>query len=584
MNSPKFEICCIARNEVKTIGRLNDSLREYIGRNGIVNLLDTGSEDGTQELARSFGWNVKEVGSKYQVEITNPDEINKMFVVEGEQPIVKMGDKYFDFSAARNDCASMATLPIIFWYDADEVAEKLDIDYVNDLIDKGFTQFEYFFCFAKDAFGNEAVKFIQCKAYDKRVMLWRGKIHELVCNIDNANPGNRVFIPEDKYKLAHYQNHEQGRHSYISGLACDVFENPTNDRHIFYLSRELLYHNRPKSALQGFKKHIAMGGWHSERSESLIHCGDLYGQLGDPTQQMLSYVEAFHTDSGRNAALIKLALYYQWNKNYQAAICYAKAALEIPYNGFYADNLSNYREVPHSVLYTCYGFLGRIEEAQTHLNKCLEYQPYNQQYLHDTRFYFEFGAPMVDGWLRWPEIKFLYEKGKQFNGGKIAEIGSWKGRSAICLCSGNKDGQVFCIDTWKGSEDERDSTNHLAKVEDVYQTFLNNTKQFTNLIAVRKPSIEAAKEFEDKSLDMIFIDAGHLAHEVRADILAWICKVKDGGIICGHDYQAEGGWMTVVEGVDSVLGKPDGVCDSIWFVELFRWKREEILLRLEINK
>ena len=34
---------------------------------------------------------------------------------------------------------------------------------------------------------------------------------------------------------------------------------------------------------------------------------------------------------------------------------------------------------------------------------------------------------------------------------------------------------------------------------------------------------------------MVFIDADHRYHAVRADIRAWINKVRPGGILAGHD-------------------------------------------------
>jgi predicted O-methyltransferase YrrM len=49
-------------------------------------------------------------------------------------------------------------------------------------------------------------------------------------------------------------------------------------------------------------------------------------------------------------------------------------------------------------------------------------------------------------------------------------------------------------------------------------------------------SVEASKTFEDKSVDFVFIDAGHTYEEVVEDIKSWLPKVKKGGFIGGHDY------------------------------------------------
>jgi hypothetical protein len=49
--------------------------------------------------------------------------------------------------------------------------------------------------------------------------------------------------------------------------------------------------------------------------------------------------------------------------------------------------MSHYTDVPHKILYTNYGFMGMVDEAKEHLNKCLEYQPDNSEYLRDYKFY-----------------------------------------------------------------------------------------------------------------------------------------------------------------------------------------------------
>ena len=53
---------------------------------------------------------------------------------------------------------------------------------------------------------------------------------------------------------------------------------------------------------------------------------------------------------------------------------------------------------------------------------------------------------------------------------------------------------------------------------------------------IRKPSAEAVKDFNDGSLDFVYIDGNHQYEYVVEDIAQWSKKVKKGGIVSGHDY------------------------------------------------
>lgn len=53
---------------------------------------------------------------------------------------------------------------------------------------------------------------------------------------------------------------------------------------------------------------------------------------------------------------------------------------------------------------------------------------------------------------------------------------------------------------------------------------------------VNKESSVAAKDFPDKSLHYIYIDAGHEYDEVTADLQAWYPKLQPGSFIGGHDF------------------------------------------------
>lgn len=67
---------------------------------------------------------------------------------------------------------------------------------------------------------------------------------------------------------------------------------------------------------------------------------------------------------------------------------------------------------------------------------------------------------------------------------------------------------------------------------------------------IRKPSVEASKEFEDESCDVIFIDMQHTYEAVKEDLEHWYPKLKTGGYIAGHDIDKDGVHKAVSEFFD----------------------------------
>ena len=56
----------------------------------------------------------------------------------------------------------------------------------------------------------------------------------------------------------------------------------------------------------------------------------------------------------------------------------------------------------------------------------------------------------------------------------------------------------------------------------------------------RGRTVDVAADFEDRSVDFIWVDAGHEYDEVLADIKAWWPKLRVGGVMGGDDYPMDG--------------------------------------------
>lgn len=377
MSKPLFDVVTIMKNESKVIKRLAESLKEFLERGGKWYSVDTGSTDGTPEIARSLGCEVTEVGDRFRIVLTDEQvkEINEKFIVEGEEPIVKIGDSLFDYASARNFAATLSEQNMIAMPDCDEVYEKLDIDKLNEGILNGAQQYEYSFCFAHDQFGNETVKFRHSKFYNKTVLSWLGIIHEVL----NGN-ANRVYLGEDIIKLAHWQNHSTDRGGYPKGLALDCLLHPEADRNAFYFARDLMYHGRDNSAIAQFKRHIAMEKWPAERAQSMVFIGDILMRQKQEEESLAWYWAAWNLEPARRIGLMRLARYFDAKGDRMKVACLINAVLQIPESGFYGENMDEYRDEPHHLLAWAYKGLGRTTEAQEQFLKALAYKPLSDQY------------------------------------------------------------------------------------------------------------------------------------------------------------------------------------------------------------
>jgi len=556
-----FSIALIAKNEEKTLPRLMSSLQEYMRLGGEVIYVDTGSTDNTIKVANQLGIKTFEVGNKF---ILSPDQhlinnINNYFV-PNEEPIVPPDIKIFNYSAARNYAASLTKHNMIAMPDCDEAYTMLDINKLCSLINDGAEQLEYNFVFSHNAQGQEAVKFLHCKFYDRRKLHWIGTIHEML-----EGQAKRMFLDENIIKLEHYQNHSSDRSHYLSGLAYDCYMNPENDRNAHYMGRELLWRGRYKAAIKQLERHVAMNRWIQEAAQSLIFIGQCYGYMKDEAKQIEYYLKAFIKDSSRRESLIQLCELYRTHDDFQKVACFAEAALTISWNGYYHNLMAHYREAPHCFLYWAYWYLGNKERSKYHYEEALKYAPNNPQILWDARVSEPWISELPDGWFSIVDVREYRRLVEMIpDNGLIIELGCWKGRS-ICSIADQiirKNLSVVLVDTFQGTPGE--IAHAFAKTEDIKSILIDNLKKFKiyeRCQIVPATTDEAAGLFTEQT-DMIFIDADHSYESVRSDIINWDPKLKENGILCGHDYL----WPGPNRAVNEILANVH-INNNIWSVK-----------------
>lgn len=170
-------------------------------------------------------------------------------------------------------------------------------------------------------------------------------------------------------------------------------------------------------------------------------------------------------------------------------------------------------------------------------------------------------------------------------GSIIIEVGCYAGESTQVLA--NYADKLYCVDAW--DFELFPSCPEAITMQDVENAFDIRMAPWKELLRIRHESkkTDAEKEesirfvhpfqkikqrselaevyFKAESVDAVYIDADHWYASVCKDIRTWLPKIKEGGIIAGHDYNDERWRPEVNRAVDELLGKPDAVFpDCSW--------------------
>ena len=79
--------------------------------------------------------------------------------------------------------------------------------------------------------------------------------------------------------------------------------------------------------------------------------------------------------------------------------------------------------------------------------------------------------------------------------------------------------------------------------------------------AFKMDATQASTQYNNNSLDFVFIDADHSYEAVKNDILHWYPKVKVNGMIGGHDEMHE----PVSRAVKEIFGEYN-VIGNCWYI------------------
>jgi predicted O-methyltransferase YrrM len=119
------------------------------------------------------------------------------------------------------------------------------------------------------------------------------------------------------------------------------------------------------------------------------------------------------------------------------------------------------------------------------------------------------------------ECRLLWEHTRP--GDTVGDIGVGRGRTALLATLAGA--SVVAVSTWGDPTEgtEADFQANWALAPD----------RFFDVRAM--DSVAAARHSKRETLDLVFVDGGHSAEQVQADIKAWAPKLKPGGLMAFHD-------------------------------------------------
>jgi SAM-dependent methyltransferase len=146
-------------------------------------------------------------------------------------------------------------------------------------------------------------------------------------------------------------------------------------------------------------------------------------------------------------------------------------------------------------------------------------------------------AEGAEGWLTEDQARRLFERARE--GGRIVEIGSFRGRSAIVMARAAGDrGELVAIDPHAGGDrGPREIAAEAGRGDADFDAFHANLERAGvkgRVRHVRRFSADALGEVTGP-LDLLYVDGAHRYGPARDDLARWGARVRPGGHMLVHD-------------------------------------------------
>lgn len=511
----KIAIYGICKNEAKFAKRFAESIVNAEQQPDGVYITDTGSTDGTQEILRSYGFNVYD-------EIVDP----------------------WRFDTARN--ISLSKVPddidVVVCPDLDDIMypkwrEIIERNWINGAKCLNYPYINNW----EDDDKTPQITVWGFKVHNPKLFYWKYPIHEVLFRKDLTDDTGKYVITEQI--MEHRPEVKEERKTRIKLFENYLDEYKDDVLFIHNYGRELIFEKNYKKAIEVLKHFLNITQFYLLKEKDLeIATAQIRSQAcrfiaeclvnleeKDNNNIVSWYIKSVSESPYQREPWVYLAnAWYGIRDGYSAMAAIEKAFI-----------LNDKR---HSLQVEDRCWDERVQELYQDIKKLFDEEiSYNNN---------------IEGWMTPLELKALRNTAIKMD--SIVEIGSWKGRSTHALLSTCK-GKVYAIDHFKGTLSDGEAHKEaFNNPNSIYKQFRKNLKDFKNLKVLKMGSEKAAKKFKDYSVDMVFIDGDHSYEAVKRDIELWNLKARK--MICGHDYNFPEVKKAVDERFENVK-----VLGSIWY-------------------
>lgn len=336
----KVAVYSIAKDEAAHVERWASSAAEA----DTIVLLDTGSTDGTADLA-------DELGVETYVRTFKPWRFD-----HARNTALALVPDHVDYCIALD----LDEILVPGWRDALETAHR-----------EQWTRPRYRYTWSWNPDGTPGLVYGGDKIHARHGYYWRHPVHEVITPLGAETQG---WV---SLEIHHHPDASKSRSQYLPLLRQAVDEDPADDRNAYYLARELLFAGRHDEARAEFHRYLALprATWDAERSKAMRYLAQL-----DPDQAERWLLRATAEAPHRREPWVDLAQHYHDTGQWAACLAAARRALD------YTDQPLEYLcepdawgAKPHDLAALACWHLGLYADAARHGQHAVEHDPMNSR-------------------------------------------------------------------------------------------------------------------------------------------------------------------------------------------------------------